>query len=97
LHGDPQRAAELGRMGGRKNRHYVKTEDITFSPPSTPEEIKSLLSQAVADVCGRKLDPRIGTALTYMAAALLKTFQATEVHQRLQRLEEEMRTKADKP
>ena len=32
LHGDPARAAELGRMGGRKNRHYVDTEPVNIAP-----------------------------------------------------------------
>ena len=97
LHADPDRAAELGRMGGRKNRHYVETEEVTISPPSTPEEIKSMLSQAMVDVRARKLDPRIGSALTYMAGAFLKAFETSEVYQRLERVVKEMQAKADKP
>ena len=96
LHSDPQRAAELGRMGGRQNRHYIETDDVVISPPSNPQEIKSLLSQAMADVRSRKLDPRIASTLTYMAGALLKAFETTEVHERLARLEADMQNKADK-
>jgi hypothetical protein len=96
LHGDPKRAAELGRMGGRQNRHYVETEDVIISPPSNPQEITSILSQAMADVRARKLDPRIASTLTYMAGALLKAFETTEVHERLARLEADMQNKADK-
>ncbi len=44
LHGDPARAAELGRMGGLKNRHYVDPEAIVIPPPSTPEDFRSLLA-----------------------------------------------------
>jgi hypothetical protein len=86
---NPTRAAELGRIGGRKNRHYVETDDVIISPPSTPEEIKGVLARAMVDVRAGKLDPRRASALTYMAGALLKAFDATEVEQRLRRLEQQ--------
>ena len=97
LHGDPGRAAELGRMGGRKNRHYVDVDEVKFAPPSTPEDIRNMLSQAMADVHARKLHPRIASTLTYMAAALLKAIESTDVQQPLARLEEGLRAKAEKP
>ena len=96
LHGDPSRAAELGRMGGRKNRHYVDVDEVKFAPPSTPEDIRNMLSQAMADVHARKLHPRIASTLTYMAGALLKAIESTDVQQRLARLEEGLRAKAEK-
>jgi hypothetical protein len=94
LHGDPERAAKLGQMGGRKNRHYVETEDVTIAPPSTPEEVKNLLAQSMADVRAKKLDPRIASTLTYMAGALLKAIESTDIQQRLRCLEEERRARA---
>jgi hypothetical protein len=96
LHGDPERAAELGRMGGRKNRHYVDTEPVNITPPSTPEEVKNLLAQAMVDVLARKLDPRIASTITYMSGPLLRAFESTDLQQRLARLEEERQAKADK-
>lgn len=50
LHGDPKWAAELGRMGGLRNRHYVDTEPVSIIPPETPEDVKNVLRQAIADV-----------------------------------------------
>ena len=97
LHGDPSRAAELGRMGGRKNRHYVDVDEVKFAPPVTPEDIRNMLSQAIADVRARKLDPRIANTLTHMAVALLKAFESTDVQQRLARLEKELQANAGKP
>lgn len=96
LHGDPERAAELGRMGGRKNRHYVDTEPVNITPPSTPEEVKNLLAQAMVDVLAKKLDPRIASTITYMSGPLLRAFESTDLQQRLARLEEERQAKADK-
>jgi len=89
FHADPDRAAALGRKGGLKNRHYVGIDDVNIVPPSTPEDVKALLSQAMADVRSRKLDPKIASALTYIATVLLKAFDATDIHRRLFRLEAE--------
>jgi hypothetical protein len=87
LHGDPARAADLGRKGGQKNRHYVDTEEETIVPPKTPEEVKDLIAQAMADVRAKKLEPRIASTLTYMANALLKAFDSTDAQKRFERLE----------
>ena len=96
LHGDPDRAAELGRMGGRRNRHYVDMEPVTIAPPDTPEDVKNVLRQAMADVRAKKLEPRIATALTYMSRALLEAFTATDLQKQLESLRQEVRMKADK-
>ena len=96
LHADPARAAELGRMGGRKNRHYVDIDPVTIAPPTTPEDVKNLLAQAMVDVRAKRLDPRTAGTLTYMSGVLLKAFESTDLEKRLASLEEkELRTKAD--
>jgi hypothetical protein len=96
LHGNPQRAAELCRMGGLRNRHYVETEPVIITPPTTPEHVKNVLGQAMADVRAKKLEPRTATALTYMSRVLLEAFQTTDLQKRLEHLEQEVRRKADK-
>src|SRR6266478_6639932 len=96
LHGDPARAAELGRMGGQKNRHYVDADEVRFPPPSTPEDIKNMLSQVMVDVHTGKLHPRIASTLAYLSGPLLKAIESTDVQQRLARLEKELQPKAEK-
>jgi len=83
-------------MGGRKNRHYLDPEPITIAPPSTPEDIKNVLAQAMVDVRAKRLDPRTASTLAYMSGFLLKSFESTDVQQRLARLEDASRAKADK-
>jgi hypothetical protein len=96
LHADPARAAELGRMGGLKNRHYVDNDAVTIAAPTTPEDVKNLLAQAMVDVRAKRLDPRTASTLTYMSGVLLKAFESTDLEKRLVHLEEkELRTKAD--
>jgi hypothetical protein len=84
-------------MGGLKNRHYVDTEEVTIVPPSSPEDVKNLLAQAIVDVRAKRLDPRSASTITYMSSTLLKAFETTDLEQRLARLEEESRAKTDKP
>lgn len=95
FHADPNRAADLGRMGGLKNRHYVDTE-VTIALPTSPEDVKNVLAQAMVDVRARRLDPRIASALTSMSTALLKAFESTDVERRLAQLEGAPGKKADK-
>jgi hypothetical protein len=83
-------------MGGLKNRHYVDNEEVIIAPPTTPEDVKNLLAQAIVDVRARKLDPRTASTLTYMSGALLKAFESTDLEKRMARLEEELRAKGDK-
>lgn len=81
---------------GLKNRHYVDTEPVNITPPSTPEDVKNVLAQAMADVRAKKLEPRTATAITYMSRVLLEAFETTDLQKRLERLEQEVRTNADK-
>jgi hypothetical protein len=90
---DSIRRTELGRMGGRRNRHYMDTEPISITPPSTPEDVKNVLAQAMADVRAKKLEPRIATALTYMSRVLLDAFATTDLQKQLESLRQEVRTK----
>ena len=96
FHADPGRAAQLGRRGGRKNRHYVDAADVAVTPPATPEDVKNLLAQSMADVHTGKLHPRIAQTLTYMAGTLLKAMEGTDLQHRVARLEEELQKRDNK-
>ena len=87
MHGEPGRASELGRRGGQRNRHYVETANSSIAPPSTPEEIKNLLAQAMADVCAGKMHPRVAHTLTYIAGPLLQAMADTDLQHKLERAE----------
>jgi hypothetical protein len=51
FHADPKRAAELGRIGGSKNRLHVSgSEPGPVRPPQTAKEVKNLLAEAMAGI-----------------------------------------------
>jgi hypothetical protein len=89
FHADPQRAAELGRSGGRKNRRYPGKPDAEgLVIPRTTEDVKNMLAETMAGIHARRLDPKIGSVLGYLGTALLKAMEATDLEKRIATLEQ---------
>jgi hypothetical protein len=88
LHANPSRAVELGREGGRKNRH-VNTDvpPEPMIPPSAPAEVKLALGRLMSEVYGRQVDTKVATCLVYTATALLKAMELSDLDERLRKLE----------
>ena len=97
LHADPNRAAELGRMGGLKNRHDVDTEPVIINPPKTPEDVTNVLCRVMVDLRAKKMDPKIAHTLTYMTRVLMEAFAATNMQKQLESLRQQSQTKMEKP
>ena len=89
LHGDPSRAARIGRLGGQKNRHYFEPEIPTVAPPKTAEEVARLLAESLADLRMKKIEPRLATAFASVCTTLLKAIEITDHESRIKRLEDE--------
>jgi hypothetical protein len=88
FHADPKRAAELGRIGGRKNRlHESRSEPEPVRPPQTPKEVKNLLAEAMAGIHAGRLQPKIASVMAYVGTALLKAFETTDLQERIEALE----------
>lgn len=92
IHSRPGRAAELGSLGGKRNRHTSGSgASQEWHPPESADQLKQILADAIAGVrCGR-VDPRIGNAIAYMATPLLKAFETTELEQRVLKMEKEFK------
>jgi hypothetical protein len=86
FHADPKRAAQLGRLGGQKNRRQ-RTGARHTRPPQTAKEIKEILAETMVGVQSGQLNPKIGSVIAYMGSALLKAIETTEMEERLQALE----------
>src|SRR5438093_1475405 len=90
FHADPKRAAQLGRMGGSKNRRHdpLRSETEPLRPPQTAKEVKDLLAEAMAGIHAGRLEPRMGSVIAYLGTALLKAIETTEYQERIEALEE---------
>ena len=63
LHSDPKKAAELGRKGGRANRHTFEAPSQEVVPPESVGDVKRMLAQTMANVLAGKIDPKLGTTV----------------------------------
>ena len=80
FHADPQRAAQLGRMGGRKNRRYplpCKVDPVP--PPRTAREVKDLLAEALADIHAGRREPKVVSVMAYVGTALLTAIKTADM------------------
>ena len=88
FHANPQRAAELGRIGGLKNRHYSdSTDPAPTNPPKSADDVRSLLAETMASVHARRLDPKVGIVLASLGKALLEAIEVADLEGRVKALE----------
>jgi len=88
LHSDPNRAAELGRKGGARNRKAYGGELQNVSVPESAWDVKRMLAETMAEIRSGKIDPKLGSTLGYLGTALLRAFEVADFEQRLERLEQ---------
>ena len=88
IHSAPGKAAELGRKGGRGNRHTQAAGDVTpLEPPRCAAEIRTVLADLMADVKNGLVDPKTANCVAYISTSLLKAIEVVEISDRLERLE----------
>ena len=88
FHSDPKRAAELGRKGGRRNRHTYETPAQQVTAPESAGDVKRMLAETMADVRAERTDPKLGSTLGYLGMALLRAFEVADFEPRLKQLEQ---------
>jgi len=89
FHANPDKAAELGRKGGRKNRHFVAVANADSLPKlDTAAAVKDTVKQLVIDVRTGQLDRRTATSLAPLLNLLLRAIVGTDLEQRMMILEE---------
>jgi hypothetical protein len=83
FHANPSKASELGRIGGRKNRHVVA--DMIDPLPVVVNEfsVRDIVARLVADVSAGKVHPKMAASLAQLLNLQLRTFGALDAAQRI--------------
>jgi hypothetical protein len=78
FHGNPQKAAELGRIGGRKKYRTI-TEVDPLPKLDSAAAICKWIAQLAQEVNAGRLDPKVARSLTQLAHLLLHALPAADV------------------
>src|SRR5438046_1374711 len=72
LHAHPEKAAELGRAGGRQNRHAVDGLSAPLPALDSVAGLTAAIAQMIVDVHAKRLHPRIATGVAPLFNTLLR-------------------------
>jgi len=87
FHAHPEKLAELGRQGGKKNRHWNPPDgDLSKIPLKSIGDVSGLLEETINRVRQGPFDLRAGNAIGFLASILLKALDQ-RVEERLVHLE----------
>jgi hypothetical protein len=87
FHSDPQRAAELGRKGGRRRAAFKLDELKEFEAPRSAAELRDLLAQSIIEIRTGRLDPKLANSISYLGAGFLRALEVSDLEARVVALE----------
>lgn len=90
FHANPSKARELGRIGGRRNRHVAGADSLELPRLDTAAAVRDALAQMMVELHSQRLHPRNASALAHLASTLLRAIESAEVaelRERVSRLE----------
>ena len=87
-HAHPERLAELGRQGGRKNRRWKADEgNLPHRSLKSVGQVSELLEETINRVRQGPFDLRAANAIGFLAGILLKAMDSGRIEDRLAHLE----------
>lgn len=89
FHANPAKAAELGRIGGRKKRKSQLAAEIPEPMPKLDKvnAVRDAVEKLITEVYAGKLHPRIAAGLAVLLNLQLRAVVATDLDRRLARVE----------
>ena len=87
FHANPNRAAELGRIGGRSRRFSAPETGDPLPPLDNALAVRDALARLSADVLAGKVHPRVAAGVAPLMSLLLRTIESSSLELRLAKLE----------
>jgi len=87
FHANPNKASELGRIGGRKNRHVEAENGDPLPALDNALAVRNAVARLIEDVYSGKLQPRIASGLAPLLSLQLRAIETTDLERRLAKLE----------
>jgi hypothetical protein len=87
FHANPNKTSELGRIGGRKNRHAKTDAPDPLPKLETAMAVRTAVSRLIEDVYAGKLNPKIASGLAPLLNLQLRAIESSDLEDRLTKLE----------
>jgi hypothetical protein len=88
FHSNPNKAAELGRIGGTKNRYAFVAEDRPPLAIESVKEVQTTLTRLIDEVYSLKLSPKTAAGLAALLNLQWRVIRSTDLEKRILRLEQ---------
>jgi hypothetical protein len=90
FHANPNKAAELGRKGGRSNRHSAAESLGPLPRLDTAKAVQDTVAQLVAAVFAGDLEASVAKALVPLLNLLLRAIDSTDLERLMVEMEKQL-------
>jgi hypothetical protein len=97
FHANPSMASELGRIGGRSNRHAAGENVDPLPTLDNAMAVRDTVARLIADVYAGKIHPRIASGLAPLLNLQMRAIETTDLERRLTKLEKLSAEAEDRP
>ncbi|MGE5053336.1 MAG: DUF5763 domain-containing protein [Acidobacteriota bacterium] len=87
FHANPDKASELGRIGGKKNRRFSDEELTPLPKLDSAAAIADVIERLISDIHKGQLHPKTASALVQLLNLKLRAIESMNHAERLARLE----------
>jgi hypothetical protein len=96
FHAHPEKLAELGRQGGKKNGHWKQADcDLLQIRLKSIGDVSGLLEETINRVRRGPFDLRAANAIGFLAGILIKALESGRIEDRLAHLEAAMTARTE--
>jgi len=94
FHANPNKASELGRIGGRSKRRAAAESVDPLPKLDTAIAVRDAVAQLIADVYAGKLNARIAAGLAPLMSLQLNAIKTTDLERRIAEFEKKQLAEA---
>ncbi len=83
FHANPNKAVELGRIGGRKNGHARSEVRTSLPALETTSEVRETVARLIQDLYSGKVRPRVASGLASLLNLQLRVLETSSLERRV--------------
>ncbi len=87
FHANPNKASELGRIGGTRKRYDGSESCEPLPPLNNAIAVRDVVARLIGDVYSGRLHPKIAASLAPLMNLQLRAIEVVDLEQRLAKLE----------